>query len=66
MRLLEMAIDRGCIFSIDTDAHAPGQLEWQRNGCERADKVDLDPARVINTMSVDDLLNRERPTPSFS
>jgi putative hydrolase len=65
MRLLEMAIDRGCMFSIDTDAHAPGQLEWQRNGCERAEKADLDPARVINTMSVDDLLTRRRPNLSL-
>jgi putative hydrolase len=65
MRLLELAMERGCIFSIDTDAHAPGQLEWQTNGCARAEKAGLDPARVINTMSADDLLARERPTPSL-
>jgi putative hydrolase len=64
-RLLQLAIDRGCIFSIDTDAHAPGQLEWQINGCVRADEAGLDPSRVINAMSVDDLLARERPTPTF-
>jgi len=65
MRLLELAMERDCIFSIDTDAHAPGQLEWQSNGCERAEKAGLDPNRVINTMTVDDLLNRERPEPTL-
>jgi len=65
MRLLQVAMDRGCIFSIDTDAHAPGQLEWQINGCARADEAGLDPARVINTMTVDELLSREREGPSF-
>jgi putative hydrolase len=65
MRLLEQAMERGCIFSIDTDAHAPGQLEWQTNGCERAEKAGLDPSRVINTMTVDNLLARDRPTPTL-
>jgi putative hydrolase len=65
MRLLERAIERGCIFSIDTDAHAPGQLEWQTNGCERAERAGLDPSRVINTMSADDLLARPRERPDL-
>ncbi|HWC33503.1 MAG TPA: PHP domain-containing protein [Mycobacteriales bacterium] len=55
-RLLSLADEIGCMFSIDTDSHAPGQLEWQVNGCERADEIDLDPERVINTRSADDLL----------
>ncbi len=55
-RLLSLAEEIGCMFSIDTDAHAPGQLEWQVNGCERADEIDLDPDRVINTKTADDLL----------
>jgi putative hydrolase len=56
-RLLSLADEIGCIFSIDTDSHAPGQLEWLPNGCEKADEIDLDPARVINTRSADDLLS---------
>jgi putative hydrolase len=56
-RLLKMAIDMGCLFSIDTDAHAPGQLEFQAYGCERAEDLGLDPARVINTWPVDELLD---------
>jgi putative hydrolase len=35
-RLLRQAVAAGCKVVIDTDAHAPGQLEWQINGCERA------------------------------
>ena len=35
-RLLRMAVEAGCRFSIDTDAHAPGQLDWLPYGCERA------------------------------
>jgi putative hydrolase len=55
-RLLRQAIEAGCLFSIDTDAHAPGQLDWQPYGCERAEECGLDPARVVNTWPVEDLL----------
>jgi putative hydrolase len=54
--LLQLAIDMGCLFSIDTDAHAPGQLEFQIYGCERAEDLGLDPERVVNTWPVDRLL----------
>ena len=50
----------GCLFSIDTDAHAPGQLEFQIYGCERAEDLGLDPERVINTWPVDRLLEWTR------
>jgi len=56
-RLLELAIETGCLFSIDTDAHAPGQLEFIAYGCERAEALGLDPDRVINTWPVDRLLS---------
>jgi putative hydrolase len=55
-KLLKMAMEMGCLFSIDTDAHAPGQLEFQIYGCQRAEDLGLDPARVINTWPVDELL----------
>ncbi|MEM1334160.1 MAG: PHP domain-containing protein [Actinomycetota bacterium] len=54
--LLRQAVEYGCWFSIDTDAHATGQLEWQAIGCERAAECDVPLDRVINTMSADDLL----------
>jgi len=54
--LIDLAIQYGCWFSIDTDAHATGQLEWQPLGCDRAAEREVPLERVINTMSADDLL----------
>ena len=34
-RLLRLAAEAGCLFAIDTDAHAPGQLDWLDSGCAR-------------------------------
>lgn len=55
-RLLTMALDLGCDFAIDSDAHAPGQLDWLPYGCERAEECGVPASRVINTRSADDLL----------
>ena len=52
-RLLRIAADMGCLFSIDTDAHAPGQLDWLDSGCMRAEQFGIQPERVINTRSAD-------------
>jgi putative hydrolase len=54
--LLERAVAAGCWFSIDSDAHATGQLEWQPHGCDRAAHCDVPIERVVNTMTADDLL----------
>ena len=51
--LLRQAAEAGCLFAIDTDAHAPGQLDWLENGCERAERAGITPDRVINTRSGD-------------
>jgi putative hydrolase len=55
-RLLSLAVEMGCLVSIDTDAHAPGQLEWQTFGCERAAACGVEADRVINTRPVEGLL----------
>jgi len=55
-RLLSLAVEMGCKISIDTDAHAPGQLEWLPYGCERVAEVGVDLDRIVNTRSADDLL----------
>ena len=55
-RLLRLALEAGCVFSIDSDAHAPGQLDWQPNGCERAALCGVPAERVVNTKDLDDLL----------
>lgn len=55
-KLLELAIETGCLFSIDSDAHAPGQLDFQVYGCARAEELGLDPDRIVNTWPADRLL----------
>lgn len=54
--LLALAVSWGLSFSIDTDAHAPGQLEWQAYGCDKAAKSGIPPERIINTSSATDLV----------
>jgi putative hydrolase len=56
-RLLRLAIEAGCVFTIDTDAHAPGQLDWLGNGTTRADRFGIPAERVMNTRSAADLLS---------
>ncbi len=55
--LLEMARDIGCLFSIDSDAHAPGQLDFLDHGCERAEQAGIEPDRIVNTWSMERLLD---------
>ncbi|MFZ5872207.1 MAG: PHP domain-containing protein [Actinomycetota bacterium] len=55
-RLLRQAVEAGCLFAIDTDAHAPGQLDWQAYGCARAVECGVPPERVVNTWPVEELL----------
>jgi putative hydrolase len=69
-RLLRLAVEAGCLVAIDTDAHAPGQLDWQVGGCERAFACGVSASRVVNALAADDLLawtrrdraRRARPT----
>ncbi|MEJ2854026.1 MULTISPECIES: PHP domain-containing protein [unclassified Saccharothrix] len=55
-RLLALAVELGCTFSIDSDAHAPGQLDWLSFGCERAERHGVPADRIINTRTAKDLL----------
>ncbi len=55
--LLKLAVDIGCRFSIDTDAHAPVQLDWQYIGCDRAGECGVTADRVINTSPAGMLLS---------
>lgn len=55
-RLLRLAVEAGCLFAVDTDAHAPGQLDWQPYGCERAAACGVPVDRIVNTRTADDLL----------
>ena len=55
-RLLNLALGIGCAFSIDTDAHAPGQLDFLGYGAQRAVDAEVPPDRIINTWSGDRLV----------
>ncbi|MCE0534727.1 PHP domain-containing protein [Kineosporia rhizophila] len=59
-RLLRQAVEAGCMFSIDTDAHAPGQLDWQIIGTSRAEECGVTADRVINTLGAEELLEWTR------
>ena len=48
-QLLEVARDLGCLFSIDSDAHAPGQLDMLDYGCARAQEAGIEADRIVNT-----------------
>ena len=54
--LIELARDLGCLFSIDSDSHAPGQLDFLDYGCERAEAAGIEPERIVNTWPRDRLL----------
>jgi putative hydrolase len=54
--LLRQAVSLGCSFSIDTDAHAPGQLGWLGRGCTKAVDAAVPPERIVNRGSVGELL----------
>ncbi len=56
MRLLGQVVEMGAKVSIDTDAHAVGQLEWQPYGCARAAEAGVDPDAIVNTWPVERLL----------
>lgn len=59
-RLLRRAVEAGVLFAVDTDAHAPGQLDWQILGCARAEECGVAPERVVTTWSAEQLLGWTR------
>ena len=60
MPLLELARDTGCLFAINTDAHAPGQLEFWSLGAARASEAGIPPERIINTWPEAQLMSHSR------
>ncbi len=55
--LIELALEAGCLFSIDTDSHAPGQLDFLAYGAARAQRLGVPPERIVTTWEVDRLLD---------
>ncbi|AWB91783.1 PHP domain-containing protein [Aeromicrobium chenweiae] len=54
--LIALALDAGCLFAIDTDAHAPGQLDFLDYGAARADAAGVPAERIVTTWPVERLL----------
>ena len=54
-RLLARVAGQGLRVSIDSDAHATWQLEWQVYGCHRAAVAGIPTERIVNTWTADAL-----------
>ena len=54
--LLGLALEIGCLFAVDSDAHAPGQLDFKALGCERAERLGVPAERIVNTWDADRLV----------
>jgi putative hydrolase len=54
-RLIAIALEAGCVFSIDTDAHAPGQLDFLAYGAARAAANGVPADRIVTTWPLDRL-----------
>ncbi len=53
--LITLALEVGCLFAVDSDAHAPGQLSLLDHGAARAERLGVPPERIITTWSLDRL-----------
>ncbi|MFF2050452.1 PHP domain-containing protein [Leifsonia sp. NPDC058194] len=53
--LIRLALDAGCLFSIDTDAHAPGQLDFLSYGAARAAANGVPAERIVTTWPLERL-----------
>jgi putative hydrolase len=58
--LLALAVEMGCRFAINTDAHAPGQLEWQAYGADKGVETGVTIDRIVNSWSADELVEWTR------
>ncbi|WP_157156750.1 MULTISPECIES: PHP domain-containing protein [unclassified Diaminobutyricimonas] len=54
--LIQLALEAGCLFSIDTDAHAPGHLAFAAGGAERAAANGVPAERIVTTWPLEQLL----------
>lgn len=59
-RLMAQALEAGCLFSLDSDAHAPGQFAWKIAGADRAAEMGVPPERIVTTWRAGDLLSWAR------
>lgn len=53
--LIALALDAGCLFAIDSDAHAPGQLGLLDEGAARAERAGVPAERIVTSWPLDRL-----------
>ena len=53
--LMALALEIGCLFSIDSDAHAPGQLSLIDHGAARAERIGVPAERIVTTWPLERL-----------
>ncbi|WP_106813733.1 PHP domain-containing protein [Microbacterium timonense] len=53
--LMTLALELGCLFAIDSDAHAPGQLSLLDYGAERAERLGVPAERIVTTWPLERL-----------
>ncbi|TDN93155.1 PHP domain-containing protein [Microbacterium sp. BK668] len=53
--MIALALELGCLFSIDSDAHAPGQLSLIDYGAERAERLGVPAERIVTTWPLERL-----------
>lgn len=58
--LLALAVDAGCLFAIDSDAHAPGHLGFVDLGAARAEAAGIPAERIVTTWPRERLLEWSR------
>lgn len=54
--LIAVALSEGCLFSLDSDAHAPGHLTLLDYGAERAERAGVPAERIVTTWGLERLL----------
>lgn len=54
--LIQLALDAGCLFSIDSDAHAPGHFGFLDLGAARAEANGVPADRIVTTWPADRLV----------
>ena len=59
--LIQLALEAGCLFSIDTDAHAPGHFSFLDLGAARAEANGVPAERIVTTWPVERVLDWARP-----
>jgi putative hydrolase len=55
--LIQLALETGCRFSIDSDAHAPGHFSFLDLGAARAEANSVPAERIVTTWPVERLLD---------